>query len=249
MQNGGPIAFYEIAATLIPVLLLGGIVLEAVKAPPLDDEVKQAGAHDKGDQHPRSGVSEEDASYDHWRRRFRTRLVAQQIPLIGVVVVIVELVALDTVATGNTNWPRALLVGGTLVIGMMSAVFAVWAPWAKHFYNRNLAYLWFGYSVAALLALILVFQFGPSKTYPFFEDIATPAKERPQPRNSGAATWEPIWLEHLLATSDYRIDKLQEEKEQATSEVARQRVDRHLGRQIEARKAQREALEDVKTGK
>jgi hypothetical protein len=195
MQEGGPIAFYEVAATLIPVLLLGGVVLEGVKAPPLDSGEDQSGAE----------------AYDQWRSRFKNRLVALQIPAIGVTVALVELVALDTIASGETDWPRAALVGGTLVLGMVSVVFAVWAPWAKHFFSRTLAYTYFGYSVALLAAVILIWQLLPG-SYPFFGDIATPAEGRSQsPSHPQRTAWERIWLEHLIATSDFRIGRLEAE--------------------------------------
>jgi hypothetical protein len=86
MQFGGPAAFYEIAATLIPVLLLGGVVLEAVKPP----ETDAAASEESG------GIPATD---------------------VGVLVIMLEVVALDAVASGSTDWGHALIVGGGLIFG------------------------------------------------------------------------------------------------------------------------------------
>jgi hypothetical protein len=222
MQDAGPTAFYGIAATLIPLFLLGGVIVEAAKAPPADYE------------------SDTNESLDEWGTRLKRQLkhqgIALYLPVIGVYVILVEIVALDAVASGKSDWTRALIVGGTLIFAMLSVVFAVWLPWAKHLYSKAQAFWSFGFAIAFLVAYLLIGQFPGPKFLPFFEDIATePAHHQ--------RVHEEVWLQHLVATSDYRIAKL--EAEAAMGGTAAERAGPRIHIQHVVRTQQCDALEEL----
>jgi hypothetical protein len=118
---------------------------------------------------------------------------------------------------------------------MLCVVYAVWVPWAKRTFSRFLGFFSFGIAVTFLLAYLAVGQFATPKYLTLFETLS-------HNQASPERVSEEIWLQHLIATSDYRIDRLEEEREHAPNEDVRERVERNLADQRKAQEGQRAYL-------
>jgi hypothetical protein len=92
-------AFFEIAATLIPLLLFGGIIADRLRPP-----------------------SEED-----WRSWHSA--VAFYIPLFGACAILAEVTAIQVVVTGDSGGLQRIFVSLVLVVGMLSTIAVIWLPW------------------------------------------------------------------------------------------------------------------------
>jgi hypothetical protein len=226
MQFGGPAAFYEIAATLLPVLLLGGVVLEAVKPPEID-----AAASEESSDPARRPTHEKPDD-------LKTVVVAYQLPIVGVLVIMLEVVALDAVASGSTDWGHALIVGGGLIFGMLCVVYAVWVPWAR----RTRSGLMAGFSFAVAVATLVIYLALGSLIGPGYLTLFKDVAADPHPHQGSRYVSERIWLEHLIATSRYRIDRLEWEMEHAPTSAVRERVRAHLLAQRQVNRRERKAL-------
>jgi hypothetical protein len=75
---------------------------------------------------------------------------------------------------------------------------------------------------------------------------AAPASP-PEPQKSGASQYssERIWLEHLVATSDYRIEKLDQEAENSSIPAVRMRVGSAEALQRRVQRRERNAIRDL----
>lgn len=90
-----------------------------------------------------------------------------------------------------------------------------------------------------MLALALVVVLGTG----VFAWASAEPSPREHPRDPGRAQFnERIWLEHLVATSGYRIERLELEAENASSRGVRNRVDRALALQIQVQARERDAI-------
>lgn len=229
MQSGGPIAFYEIAATLIPVLFLGGVLLDNMHPPEQEKLKKEASAR---------------------RHIVLFGVVVYYLPVAGLLVILAEAVALDAVTSRTTDPFHALFVGITLFVGMIAVVAAVWVPWVLEFgsWAKQERYMSprviLGSAVFGVLSFLVVLALQPWATSPF-SNLLNAAETSPPPLESRHYASERTWLEHLIATSSYRTDRLQGEKEHALSDAARLRVDKHLRLQRRTQRRQREALNAV----
>jgi undecaprenyl pyrophosphate phosphatase UppP len=117
-------AFFQIAAALIPVLLLGGILLERAR-PPKDDA-------------PLSSFQ---------------RVVALSLPFLGLWVVFAEVVSIQVALTGDpTDFDRIAVIS-TLVLGsaLIAAVIAL--PWLERLRRQAPNYAIAIYGVALVLAI------------------------------------------------------------------------------------------------
>jgi hypothetical protein len=92
-------------------------------------------------------------------------------------------------------------------------------------------------TIMILLALVVVAAAG---TFAWAAAGSTPSAD--QQRSPQA---EVIWLDHLIATSGFRIERLQQEGENATNADAVDRIDRALALQRRAQRQEREALRDL----
>lgn len=92
-------AFYEIAATLIPLLVFGGVVAERVIPP-------------KG----RWTAVHEGAAL--WA-----------VPAAGLYAVLAEVLAIEAVVTGRADTLARYVVSAALVGGMLAVVCSIWLPW------------------------------------------------------------------------------------------------------------------------
>jgi Nitrate reductase gamma subunit len=232
MQSGGPITFYEIAATLIPVLFLGGVLLDNMHPP------------DPGK------LKKEESTRQHI---VLFGVVVYYLPVAGLFVIFAEAVALDAVVSRTADSFHALLVGLTLIAGMVAVVAAVWVPWVLKFgsWAKQELYLSprviLGSAVIGLLSFLVALALQPWATSPFSEllrNVETPPQREETRRYASQITW----LEHLIATSGYRVDRLQDEKEHATGEAARLRIDKHLRLQRRTQQRQYEAIKAVEDG-
>jgi hypothetical protein len=235
MQNGGPVAFYEIAATLIPVLFLGGVLLDNMHPPDLEELEK--------------GVS------SRWRMSL-FMIVVYYLPLAGVFVLLAEAVALDAVVNRTTDVFHALVVCIALLVGMVAVVAAVWVPWALKigdWADRELdisARAVFVASVVILVMGVVGLALQPWVTSPFDQLVkgVERGETRSAPEGALDASAERTWLEHLIATSDFRVDRLEAERANAADRAARLRVSAHLRLQRQTQRRQLEALEDLPEG-
>lgn len=265
MENGGPIAFYEVAAALIPLLFLGGVVLEIVRPPRRDkrnhggrgsetiyDNMKQPAREAwVARQFPGSPALQRLLLWTKFWKQYSltTALVVYSLPVLGAWVIFVEIVALDAIASGSTDTLHAAVVGGTLIFGLVLIVIAIWVPWVVRLAEdgrMRSQHRWIA-SVLTLLVpiggIMLVAGLGTQPwVTPSLTDLFRAAEGKSQQDSS-----KEIWLEHLIATSDYRIDKLEEEKEHTHDRAVRRRIRRHLDQQINTRKTQEKALNNAQS--
>lgn len=96
---GSERAFFEIAATLIPLLLFGGVLIERARPPALRD----------------------------WKREHES--LALVLAAFGAVAILAEALAIEAVVTGQALAPTRVLVALVLVAGMTLAVAAISWPW------------------------------------------------------------------------------------------------------------------------
>lgn len=252
MLGGESVEFYEVAATLIPVLFVGGFVIEKLGPPDLPTNL---GAKDL------AGLSEKDfidavSSFPlgpryrwlvglifwgvFWRRYpWFVFLVACFLPVAAAWVVFAEVLALDAVVNQSAGSLHAGVVGGTLLAGALVVLLVLWVPWLRRFFavigsgSRSTAAVLLAVPVAMALGSFLILG-GVSVSYvnEIFEERSTP---------QSLSSNERLWLEHLIATSDFRIDKLEAEEAAsgkpnprlATQEEAKTRQCRDLERRIE----------------
>lgn len=233
MNGGGPVAFYEIAATLIPLLFVGGFVIEKLRPPDLPANL---GAKDLG------GLSEREfidtvSSFPlgpryrwlvglvfwgvFWRRYpRRDYVVLCLLPIAGAWIVFAEIVAIDAIVSRSTDPFHAWVVGGTLLAGAFLVLLVLWLPWLRRFFaiigssSKGTAAFLLVLPVVVALGSFLIFG-GVSVSY--VNDIF-----RAQPASQSLSSSERLWLEHLIATSDFRIDRL--EAEESTSGKPNPRV-------------------------
>jgi membrane protein implicated in regulation of membrane protease activity len=256
MHNGGSVAFYEVAATLIPLLFVGGFVIENLRPP---DSAKKLGTKDL------AGLSEKDlidtvSSFPlgpryrwlvglifwgvFWKRYpWLVYLVACFLPIAAAWVVFAEMVALDAIVRQSTNPFHAWVVGGTLLTGALMVLLVLWVPWLRRFLaivgssSKGAAAVLLVIPVVTALGSFLVLG-GVSVSY--VDDIFK--KESTAQTHQSLSSSERLWLEHLIATSDYRIDRLEAEESATgrpnprvtTQEEVQARQCRDLERRIDA---------------
>lgn len=235
MQDGGPVAFYETAATLIPILLLGGVALELVKVPrrranPSLPVVRKPGRK------PRAQTPPGRRSW-----RYRPLIMSSILLPLGLAVILVELVALDSIATGSTSQLHAWVVVLAIFIGMAIAVFGVVLPWMKERYEAPKKAVLLVAALASILAVVVITLFAQALNVSASSLAADVAKAPTQGLEREAT--DRIWLEHLIATSDYRIDKL--EAEAASGGASAKRANAHRQTQLGVQDRQCLALEDL----
>jgi hypothetical protein len=92
-------AFFEIAATLIPLLLFGGVIVDRLR-PPRDKE---------------------------WRSWHSA--VAFYLPVFGASAILAEITAIQVVVTGHSGDFARISVSLVLVVGMLSTIAVIWLPW------------------------------------------------------------------------------------------------------------------------
>ena len=229
MQTGGPIAFYEVAATLIPVLLLGGVAFEFAQRRSNAIRDRQGEGLDYN----------QDASDESLALGIVRGAV---LPTFGTVVVIAEFVALEAVATGETSTATALVVCGTLGFGLVLAVYRSFQqPWLERSVSSHgtgaLLVIWLvsitlGVLVAGALLLADV------GTQPLWKSVA----KQPTRQLSDSESQQ-LWLGHLIATSDYRIDRL--EAESAAGGGSAERVEQRVKIQRGIQKQECAALKSL----
>jgi hypothetical protein len=100
-SSGGVVGYYEIAATLIPILLFGGVVTDRL-IPPRDAE---------------------------WQQRHDVATWA--LLAAGVLAVTAEIMAITVVVTGIAGQLQRYVVSAALVSGILGAVGAFWLPWLR----------------------------------------------------------------------------------------------------------------------
>lgn len=215
MQSGGPIAFYEIAATLIPAAFLGGFLAD-----------RYVTAEEKGP------------------RKVLHLAVTDFLPFVVLYAIVAELIALDVVVTRSTDSPKGAIVAGTLIIGFIATALPSVQHGAEQLLPRHEGPM--GLWLAASLGTVLVLAAGLFGTILMKDLLSTEAPYVSVPASpSPPVRSERVWLRHLIATSDYRIDKLQAEKETARSEAAKKRIERHLDHQKAVHEGQQKYLHNV----
>lgn len=282
MQDGGPIAFYEIAATLIPLLLLGGVVLDGLLYPPGDNDKQGPFDVARALLERCFGIDEPASRFQRWmqsiwrlprklaHRLYRIRRPVGPwienvlhdptvfgfgvvlLPIVLVWMFLAEMVALDAVASGTADSTHAIIVGGTLVGAVLIVVVSWWLPWLLRYVEwlegkrggdgsgqgeekKRLSPLLVAFPMAIGLALVVVLLLR-SWVAPSANDLYESVKTPP-------IAAEQVWLNHLVATSDYRIDKLQAERE--TNHAADDRIDRHLETQEAVQAEECKALDAI----
>jgi len=93
------VAFFEIAATLIPILLFGGVITERIQPP----------------------------SEKKWR--YLHIFMAPYFPLFGALALFAEALAIRAVVVGDGTQFDRILVAAILVLGMTAVVMTISAPW------------------------------------------------------------------------------------------------------------------------
>jgi hypothetical protein len=282
MKEGGPIAFYEIAAATLPLLLLSGIVLERLSPPkgdgdgegirrPEDWPERAVGFVEKAlawlnqpptpTEHPplpeastaqgvrpmKPWLQRKAAKVLGWlvsqRHPMLTIFVAIALPFFGAWVIFAEVLALEAVASGAPSPVTPWIVGPTVVAALICVVVAVWVPWLigvgralRKAHQRH----WLAWTVAppffVVLVLGLVFflpTLRPTLTH-LMSSLTSHETSSPSER---------VWLEHLVATSDYRIDRL--EAEAATGLAAKTRAEAHEEAQHQVQESECVALRDL----
>jgi hypothetical protein len=245
MQTGGPIAFYEIAATLIPVLLLGGVAFEFAQRRSSATRRKQANSSEAS---PITKPIEDEV--DSIQVASDESLVSGIIrgavlPTFGTIVLIAEFVALEAVATAETSTATALVVCGTLGFGLILAVFRSFQqPWMERSASSHrtgaLLTIWF-VSIALGTAVAGALLLADVGTKPLWKSVA-----RQPTRELTDSEFQQLWLGHLIATSDYRIDRL--EAESATAKGSAKRAEGLVKIQQGIQKQECAALESLVGG-
>jgi|GEM_PF-6293631 len=240
MQSGGPIAFYEIAATLIPVLFLGGVVLDNMH-PPDPRKLKKE-------------LDKSEGEHREYGRFFLFVIAVYYLPAAGVLVIVAEATALDVVVSKEADTAHALIVCIALLTGMVAVAAAVWVPWVLkfgdfvkeqlHMSPRSVVGSAALVSVAGAISLAVLHPWGINP----FPTLVSAVEKAPQrePKEDRHYSSEVTWLEHLIATSSYRIDRLEEEREHISSKAVRLRIKQHLLLQKETQRRQYVALEKFK---
>ncbi len=91
--------FYQIAATLIPLLLFGGVVVERFIPPKR-----------------------------RWRPG-HFLATASVIPIVGFYSIYAEVLAIQALVTGETDTLTSYVVSGAIVGGMLAVICSIWLPW------------------------------------------------------------------------------------------------------------------------
>jgi hypothetical protein len=226
MAPGGSIAFYEVAATLIPVLFFGGLFVERLRRPPdlpLDPEIVEGFGNLPEKEvldalvdaaHELEGTPRSTARLAFrvafWRRNRTLLLVgACLLPVAAACIAFAEILAVDAIVSRSAGPLHAWVVGTTLVAGGVVLVVMLCVPWLLKLIGRfsGRGTLWLllptGLIAASIAAIIVAsLAAGPHITSETTHSLSSNDR---------------LWLEHLVATSDYRIDKLEAE-EAATGE-------------------------------
>lgn len=105
MGQGHSEAFFEVAATLIPLLLLSGVVVDRITPPP-------------------------KSNWKGWHLWF-----ALYLPTLGALVIVAEIMALNAITTGSADTLHAVVVIVAVVLGMASVIAAVWVPWMVRYHS------------------------------------------------------------------------------------------------------------------
>lgn len=231
MEIGGTTAFYGLAATLIPVLFVGSILVENLRPP---RQTKMFAGQNI------AGLSREevdvlvDRTYP-WppvRRVVKFFLwtiypylyppwiyyVCVLLPVLAAWVVFAEIVAIAALVREASDSFDAWVVGGTLLLGALVALLLLWVPWLRELGARlkarsKWAVAWvLAPVVIAACCFVVLGVFSAPYLSRIFDSHTHPPRER-------------VWLEHLIATSDFRIAKLNAEAH--TSEAVKQRTAPH----------------------
>lgn len=247
MQGGDSTDAYILAATLIPALLLGGFVAERTRPPEtgIFDQLGEIsfGRPRRASESPPDRRHRLQKLYDWVFRGSKTGLVISGsigLPLFGAFLVVAEIVALDAIASGSRDPAHALIVGITVVLGLLVSVFVVWLPWLI-----KLGTLVNGGKTRALLviftilAIALTFAAGVPAGVSLLQALESPDSHE-------AFSHDRVWLEHLLATSDFRLERL--EIYAARGLTAEGLAKRPIQTQHEVETAQCEALRNVIDG-
>jgi hypothetical protein len=155
--------------------------------------------------------------------------VACLLPIAAAYVVFAEILAIDAVVSRSADSLHAWVVSTTMVAGVIVVILALCIPWLGKVLGRLSGFgkVWIlapAAFVAASIAAVIVASLvaGPhitsATTHPLSAD-------------------ERVWLEHLVATSDFRIDKLESE------EAATGQENPHIHTQIVIQERQCEDLE------
>jgi hypothetical protein len=242
MQTGGPVAFYEVAATLIPVLLLGGVAFEFAQRRADTSRGKQA-KHPATPQITESTEGEADSSRDTSGESLAFGIFRGAVlPTFGAVVLVAELAALEAVATGETSTAAALVVCGTLAFGLgMAVVRSFQRPWLERGASSHgggaLLIIWV-VSIALGATVMGALLLADVGTKPLWKSVAKqPTRQLSDPE------FQQLWLGHLIATSDYRIDKL--EAESATARGSAERTEQRITIQQEIQEQECAALKSL----
>ncbi len=198
MGHGDPQAFFETAATLIPLLLLGGVVVDRLHA-------------------PRKG---------EWKRWHWVPLI--YIPYLGMLVVVAEVVALEAIITGSTDTPHAIVVLAAVTLGMLSVIFAVTVPWIVSYRRNHGDSIpwWLSLGMVVLFVGISGYAWGP--TIDTIRAVSNDQILALRQTADEEFVLRQFSADRQFTLSKYRISKLETAVEQAASGRARHRAERQL---------------------
>ncbi|MGN6258390.1 MAG: hypothetical protein ACTHN3_11675 [Solirubrobacterales bacterium] len=235
-SRGGAIAFYEIAATLIPLLLLGGVALELAR--PLKTEPTRGNGSSGKDEQSLESYLPGGTGWQDWWRGHRAYLMRRLVPAFGILAILIETFALHAVATGSVDRWHALFVWGGLLFGMLVAVIGVWVPWLSQRFNAPLGRVALISGALMLASLYFISGLLQAPIISVFNAVSTPPRAEKQlpPRLR-----EAVWLAHLVSTSDFRIVKL--ERAAAKAGVPQEQLIHHLATQVVIHDRQCKALD------